>query len=124
MSKTAEVQGSSLDLVKWALALFILIAAVAGFYYYSEYSQLLRVVLLLVAVVVSVAVIWNTPKGQNTRAFMGDSRTEVRKVVWPTRKETIQTTMFVVIAVVLVGIFLWLLDMFLLWAVQILTGQA
>ena len=48
---------------------------------------------------------------------------EVRKVVWPTRAETLQTTLAVLLMVLLVGIFLWLLDMFLLWAIQILTGQ-
>ena len=51
------------------------------------------------------------------------SRNEVRKVVWPTRQETVQTTLMVVVAVIILGIFLWLIDMLLLNAVQILTGQ-
>ncbi|MEA2094042.1 MAG: preprotein translocase subunit SecE, partial [Pseudomonadota bacterium] len=48
---------------------------------------------------------------------------EVRRVVWPSRQETVQTTLVVLLMVLLVGIFLWLLDMVLLWAIQILTGQ-
>ena len=54
---------------------------------------------------------------------MRESKAEVRKVVWPTRQETVQTTLLVIAMVVLVGIMLWLMDMFLRWAVMILTGQ-
>ena len=55
--------------------------------------------------------------------FISGANTEVRRVVWPTRAETLQTTLAVLVVVLLVGIFLWLLDMLLLWAVQLLTGQ-
>jgi preprotein translocase subunit SecE len=55
--------------------------------------------------------------------FITGAQNEVRRVVWPTRQETVQTTLAVVLMVFLVGIFLWLLDMILLWAIQLLTGQ-
>jgi preprotein translocase subunit SecE len=54
---------------------------------------------------------------------MGNTRTEVRKVVWPTRAETTQTVLAVLFVVILMGVLLWLLDMLLLWAVRLLTGQ-
>jgi len=76
---------------------------------------------LIVAFVISAAIALMTETGRGIRAFLRGSLTEVRKVVWPTRKETTQTTMLVVVVVVLVGLFLWLLDMFLFWAVELLT---
>jgi len=64
-----------------------------------------------------------TNKGRFAWGFVGGARTEVRKVIWPTRAETMQTTLMVVIMVILVGILLWIMDSFLLWAVKLLTGQ-
>jgi preprotein translocase subunit SecE len=61
--------------------------------------------------------------GRTTWAFIGNTRTEVRKVVWPTRAETVQTTLAVLFVVVLMGVVLWLMDMVLLWAIRLLTGQ-
>lgn len=55
-------------------------------------------------------------------AFAREARVELRKVIWPTRQETLQTTLVVLVMVVVVAIFLWLLDMLLLWAVNGLTG--
>jgi preprotein translocase subunit SecE len=59
----------------------------------------------------------------NAGSIYTRARTEVRKVVWPNRTETTQTTLYVIIMVIIIGIFLWLLDMFLLWATRLLTGQ-
>ena len=72
---------------------------------------------------VGIGVTMTSIQGQRLWAFIQGSRVEIRKVVWPTRAETLQTTLAVLLMVLLVGIFLWLLDMFLLWAIQILTGQ-
>ena len=109
MSASAEVESGGLDTVKLILALGILTAGVAGFYLFEEYSQLIRVL--------------GTAMGRNVWKFAADARTEVRKVVWPTRQETIQTTLIVLFVVLLVGIFLWLVDMMLLSIVKALTGQ-
>jgi preprotein translocase subunit SecE len=78
---------------------------------------------LLVAAGVSVFIAAQSTSGRNIISFISGAKAEVRKVVWPTRAETMQTTMAVLLMVLLVGIFLWLLDMVLLWAIQILTGQ-
>ncbi len=112
-----------MDKIKVTLAVAVLIAAVSGFYYYEDQSLLLRVIGMLVAFGVSVTIMLQTEAGRTAWAFVRDSRTEIRKVVWPTRKETIQSTLLVMVMVTIVGIFLWLLDMFLGWAVQLLTGQ-
>ena len=98
-------------------------AAIGGFYYYADASLLLRVLALLAAVGVATAVMLQTGLGQQAWAFVGDARTEVRKVVWPTRKETIQTTLIVMVMVFIVAVMLWMFDMFLTWAVKMLMGQ-
>jgi preprotein translocase subunit SecE len=84
---------------------------------------LLRVLGLLAAVGMALAVGLQTMRGRVLAGFVGDARNEVRKVVWPTRAETVQTSLAVFAVVIVAGIMLWLLDMFLLWAVRMLTGQ-
>ena len=123
MVASSESGKSKLDTVKLLLALVLLGAGIAGFYYLENESQLYRVMALLVVVFIAIGVVYTTALGKRVAGYVRDSRTEVRKVVWPSRQETIQTTLIVVVAVFLIGIFLWLLDMLLLWGVQILTGQ-
>jgi len=123
MNSKAEVQGSRLDSVKLTVAIGLLLAGVAAFYYFEEQMLLFRVLGLLAVAGISIAIASRTAVGARTIAFISDARTEVRKVVWPTRQETIQTALIVFLMVIIVGILLWLLDMFLLWAVQLLTGQ-
>jgi len=111
------------DKIKVSVALVLLGGAIAAFYYYSEQSLLIRVLGLLVVAGVSIAIALQTGAGRTVAGFLRESRTEIRKVVWPTRKETTQTTLVVVAMVIVVGIMLWLFDMFLFWAVRFLTGQ-
>ncbi len=112
-----------MDKVKLTIAVALMAAGVAGFYYFADQSLLMRVLGLLAVAAVSVAIAYQTLLGQRTWGFVTDAQTEVKKVVWPTRKETLQTTGIVLIVVVIVGIFLWGLDSTLLWLVGILTGQ-
>ena len=118
-----ETQASSLDTVKLAVALLLLGGAVFAFYWYAEQSLLMRVLGLIGVAAVSVLIASQTALGRSTWTFIGTTRTEVRKVVWPTRAETTQTALAVLFVVVLMGVVLWLLDMFLLWAIRLLTGQ-
>lgn len=122
MNSKADTQSSGLDNVKLALALVILTGAMGGFYYYSAASVLLRVLALLAATVVAAAVALRTEKGRLLASFFKDAQIEVRKVVWPTREETVQTTLVVMVMVVVVAIALWLLDMLLGWLVQSITA--
>ena len=123
MNASVEVQASGMDTVKLVVALLVLTAGIAGFYLFEEYSQLLRVLGLLGMAVIAVLIVLQTAVGKNVWRFAADARTEVRKVVWPTRQETIQTTLIVLFVVLLMGIFLWLVDMMLLSIVKTLTGQ-
>lgn len=113
MSVKAESQGSALDVVKNVVAIALLFAAFAGFYYYSEASFLYRVLGLLAVSLVAAGIALTTTAGKNLLAFMKNARIEVRKMVWPTRVETMQTTLMVVVIVILLAIFLWFVDMLL-----------
>ena len=111
------------DKLKLSLAAVVLFGAIAAFYVYEDASTLLRVAGVLVGAGVAAAIALTTARGRATRDFVKGATVEARKVVWPTRKETVQTTLIVLVMVILVGILLWLLDMVLLWAVGLLTGQ-
>ena len=114
----AEQPASSLDTLKLIAALIILIGAVAGYYYFEGESQLFRVLGLLVVIGVAFFLVSITGTGKKALGFFKDARVEVRKVVWPTRQETIQTTLMVMIMVFIVALMLWAVDSALGWGVR------
>ena len=103
------------DKVKFALALVILAAGLAGFYLLSEQAMILRVLAVLAGLALAVAVAWKTEQGQRFFAFANEAVIEAKKVVWPSRKETTQTTLLVFGFVVVMAIFLYLTDKSLEW---------
>ena len=123
MNSNVETTSMKLDTLKLGLALLIALAALVGFYFYADHSLLYRVLGLLAAAGISIAIALQTEKGRHIWGYFQDAQIEVRKVVWPTRQETIQTTLIVVIMVVIVAIILWLLDMFLGWSIGSLMGH-
>jgi preprotein translocase subunit SecE len=78
---------------------------------------------LVVVVLIALGMMLTTDVGRTVWNFVLESKQEVRKVVWPTRDETMRTTLLVFAMVLIVGLILWLLDMFLFWGVRLLTGQ-
>jgi preprotein translocase subunit SecE len=114
---------SNKDTLKWSGVAVVLCISMFGFYYFAEHSLLMRVIILLSAVGVATFLAFQTEKGQNTWIFMRASHTEVRKVVWPTRQETLQTTGIIILMVILVALIIWLLDTTLMWLVRLITGQ-
>jgi preprotein translocase subunit SecE len=123
MGVEVENQSSSFDGIKWVVAFAILIAAVAGNYMYSEQvSVLWRAIGVVAAIAIALFTAGQTTKGQNVFSFAKESRTEVRKVVWPTRQETLQTTIIVIIATLIMSLILWGLDGILVRIVGFITG--
>jgi len=118
-----EAQASGMDTVKLTAAVLLLGGAIVAFYWFADESLLLRVLGLLGVAVVAVLVAAQTGVGRSIWSFIGATRMEVRKVVWPTRTETTQTALAVLVIVLVLGIIVWLLDMMVLWAVRLLTGQ-
>ncbi|MCU4677528.1 preprotein translocase subunit SecE [Catenovulum sp. 2E275] len=123
MSVEAEKQGSSFDSIKWILTVVILGAAVWGNHYYAEQvSVLWRALGVVGAVVVAGLIAAQTGKGKAGLSFAKESRTEVRKVIWPTRDEALRTTVIVLIATVIMSLLLWFLDGIMVRLVSFLTG--
>jgi len=123
VAKAETEESGKLDSLKFLIAIALLVGGIWQFYYFAEESQLYRILGLLAMVIMAGVVMYTTRLGYGLWMFARDARTEVRKVIWPTRQETVQTTLMVVVMVILVGIMLWLIDMLLRWGVLFLTGQ-
>ncbi len=104
------------DKIKFALALLLVAAGVAGFYLLAEAALILRVLSVMTGVIAGAAIAWFTNPGQRFFAFSQEAMTETKKVAWPSRKETMQTTGVVFAFVVVMAVFLWLTDKSLEWA--------
>ncbi|MBM7456512.1 preprotein translocase subunit SecE [Oceanisphaera litoralis] len=122
MSVNTESQGGAKDTLLWGLVFIILIAAVVANYIYSDLAVVIRAAGVVVAAGVAGVLAYQTQKGKNSFAFAKESRLEMRKVVWPSRQEAIQTTLIVLAVTALVGLFLFLLDGLLVWLVNLVTG--
>ncbi|MBE0369848.1 preprotein translocase subunit SecE [Pseudoalteromonas sp. MMG013] len=122
MSTNVETPSSSMDMVKWLVAISLLTGAVVFNYLYADMSVLIRAVGVVVAVAVALGIAATTGKGSIFIAFAKEARIEVRKVVWPTRQETTHTTFIVMIATVIMALILWGLDGLLFRVVGFLTG--
>lgn len=123
MNASTENQPSgSLDSLKWGVIFLILIGAVVGNYVYGEQSVLIRAVAVVVAIAIAGVIAMQTVKGKAAVEFAKESRTEIRKVVWPTRQEAVQTTGIVLVATVIMSLLMWGLDSLLFWVVGFVTG--
>ena len=106
-----ESSSSSMDGLKWAITIILLIAIIVGNYMLGETVHVVaRVLILLVMAALAVLSAAMTEKGKTFIGFAKDSRLEVRKVVWPTRQETVQTTLIILAVSTIVGLVLWGLD--------------
>jgi preprotein translocase subunit SecE len=110
------------DKIKLLVAVLLVIAGVAGFYYLPDMPALVRVLMVLGGLAAGAAVVYFTAPGKAFFAFAGEARDETRKVVWPTRKETVQTTGIVLVFVFVMALFLWIVDSALLWLVGLAIG--
>jgi len=122
MNTKAESTPGIADTVKLVLAAAALIAGIAGYYYFENESILLRVAGLLVAMVIGAVIAFQSFQGQTLWQFIHISRNEIRKVIWPTRQETLQTTLTVLVFTLILGIFFWILDWFLALGTKMLIG--
>ena len=121
-ASTEEQPSSSFDTLKWGVVFLLLAGAVAGNYVYGEESVLIRAVAVVVMVGIAGLIALQTEKGSNAALFAKEARTEVRKVVWPTRQEALQTTGIVLVVTLLMSLLLWGLDSALFWLVGLVTG--
>jgi preprotein translocase subunit SecE len=111
------------DKIKLGLTGLIVLAGMVGYYYLSTSPLVIRLLVLLAGVVLGGAVGWTSEPGKRFFAYTQDAIAETKKVVWPSRKETVQTTGVVVAFVIVMALFLWVVDASLVWLVKALVGR-
>ena len=111
------------DKIKIVFAALLVVAGLAMFYYFADKAMILRVAAVLGGMVAATLLFLTTEMGRQFKGYAQESVEEVRKVVWPTRKETLQTTAIVFAFVVIMAMFLWLVDGSLLWGMKKLIGR-
>ncbi len=140
MSTEGKVVNSSLDSLKWVLALVVFAAAVVGNVYFKEiidylletapqqlfflakFTLIYQVLAVVLLMALSAFIALQTTQGKSFVVLVKEANLERRKVVWPTRQETVQTTLIVVVFVVIVGLILWGIDSILGWMTKMLIG--
>jgi preprotein translocase subunit SecE len=124
VSKSVESQVKKESSVVMMLSILIVLGSFVLYYQdpLGLNTTLYKVLVLLVGLVLATFVFFKAPQGVRLNAFVKETKIELRKVVWPTRDETVKTTGMIMVAVVIVAIFLWIVDAILTWAVQLLTN--
>ena len=108
------------DVAKYVAAALLVVAGVVGYYWFEAWATPLRVLLPMAGLIAGGAVFAMTPKGRAAREYIAESRFELRKVIWPTREETIRTSIMVIIVVILVSLLLGIIDFFLSGGLRLL----
>ncbi|MEQ1514261.1 MAG: preprotein translocase subunit SecE [Lysobacteraceae bacterium] len=115
--------GSAGDIVKYALALLLVAAGIFAFYWFNgQWPTVARVMSVIGGLVAGAVLFMTTVKGAQTREFLGESRFELRKVVWPTRQEATRTTWVVIVVVIIMSLILALFDWLIQLGVKALLG--
>jgi preprotein translocase subunit SecE len=122
-SQVQEAEGGFAGTLTVAVAIALLIAGIAAFYLLDTRPDWQRWGSTGIGVVAAIAVFMLSPVGRRFWQFILDSRVELRKVVWPSRQETLQTTAVVFGFITIAGLFFWVLDVLLAWATRLLSGQ-
>jgi preprotein translocase subunit SecE len=112
------------DKIKLLVALLLVVAGVVGFYALQESAAVLRLLSVLLGVLLAVGVFWTTASGKQFFGFTKESVAEAKRVVWPTKKETMQTTGVVILFAVVMALFLWGVDAILLSLVNLMMGRS
>jgi preprotein translocase subunit SecE len=123
METKVEEQPTFVDTAKLALAIVVVLVGLVGYYYFADANAFLRALGVIAALAVAAVVAFTSLQGRLLWKFILGARVELNKVVWPTREETIQTTLVVLVVAMFGGVFFWLLDLFLLWLTTRITGQ-
>ena len=110
------------DNLKLAAAIVIVVAGVGGYYLLASQPTWMRWLPVIGSLLLAAMVVAFSRYGTEFRRFVELARIELRKIVWPTRQETLQTTLVVFGFVIVAGLFFWLLDLVLAWATKALTG--
>ena len=120
--KTGKTDSVGTDRLRWFAAIALIVAGIGGNWYFQSESLFVRVLALLAIMGISILIIWNSKKGHEIVSLLRESRSEVRRVVWPTNQETNQTTLIVLLIVLIFSLILWGLDSLLGWIISSIIG--
>ena len=123
MTTKVQTGPGPLDTVKLLLAALALLGGIVAYYYFEDESILLRTAGVLIGLALGVVIAMQSAQGQALWQFIQGARVELIQVIWPTRQEAMQTTLTVFVFVLILGIFFWGLDFFLLWGSRTLTSR-
>jgi len=125
VSSKSEIidERGTFDLIKWMVVISLVTGSIwANWYYSDEINVLIRALALVVVAVFAGFIGIQTEKGKSLWTTAREARSEIRRVVWPTRQETIQTTAIVILLMIVFSLILWGLDSFLSWLVKSIIG--
>lgn len=111
------------DKIKLFVAFLLVVAGIAGYYYLHDSAAVLKLASVLVGLLLAAGVAWTSEPGKRFFAFGKDSVAEAKRVVWPTRKETLQTTAVVIAFAITMALFLWAVDASLMIVVNKMMGR-
>jgi preprotein translocase subunit SecE len=122
MNNNEQQQNSPVNIILWLVVVALVFATVYGNNYFSAESLLYRILGILALSVLTAIIAFQTTQGKAFWQLLKGSRAEIRKVVWPNRQETIQTTLIVSVVIIIAGLLLWGLDTFLGWLASLVIG--
>ncbi|MCE2459586.1 MAG: preprotein translocase subunit SecE [Pseudomonadales bacterium] len=122
VAATARETGVIVDWLKWIVVMVLVAAGVVGNWYFGDWPFVYRALSLVALALVAGFAALQTERGQRVWNLAREARTELRRVVWPNRQETTQTTMIVLILILLFALILWGLDSGLSWLVKQVIG--
>lgn len=128
-----ETHTSSLDVLKLVIAVALIVFGVGEFYYYSSHplvyggqvhqvSTGIRLIVMLAAIAIAIVAARFSGPGASAWRYLMSSRGELQRVIWPSRQQTIQTTIAVIVMVVILGVFMWVVDLIVQWGIGTVTG--
>jgi preprotein translocase subunit SecE len=112
------------DKIKLAVAALLLVAGMWGFYFLGSSPLIARIGVIAAGALAALAVGWTSEPGKRFYAYTQEATVETKKVVWPSRKDTVQTTGVVVAFMIVMALFLWIVDVSLAWIVDMFIGGA
>jgi preprotein translocase subunit SecE len=128
-----ETHTSPLDVVKFVVAVGLIVCGVGEFYYFGSHPLVyggaahtvpmgVRLVIMLAAIALAIVLARFSGLGASAWQYLMSSRGELQRVIWPSRQQTVQTTIAVIVMVVLLGVFMWIVDLIVQWGLGQVTG--
>ncbi len=122
MNAQVESNNTALDWIKWIVVAALIVAVIGGNFYFGDQSMLVRALAVVFVSLVAIGIALTTARGKYINRLRKEAWVEVRKVVWPTRQETTQTSLVVIGVVLIVALILWGVDSLLGMVVSRIIG--